>query len=45
MRKRALLSKKAIDWDDAKFKEAAKVGVRAKADSVTLFDDFAYGPK
>ena len=37
--------KRAIDWDDAKFKEAGKVGVWTKADSVTLFDDFAYGPK
>jgi len=37
--------KKAIDWDDEKFKEAGKVGVWTKADSVTLFDDFAYGPK
>jgi hypothetical protein len=37
--------KKAIDWDDAKFTEAGKVGVWTKADSVTLFDDFAYGPK
>jgi hypothetical protein len=37
--------KKAIDWDDEKFKEAGKVGVWTKADSVTLFDDFSYGPK
>src|SRR5437016_10052361 len=35
--------KKAIDWDDATFKEAGKVGVWTKADSVTLFDDFVYG--
>src|SRR5439155_8375811 len=37
--------KKAIDWDDAKFKDAGKVGVWTKADSVTLFDDFTYGSK
>ena len=35
--------KKAIEWDDVTFKEAGKVGVWTKADSVTLFDDFAYG--
>lgn len=28
-----------------KFKVAGKVGVWTKADSVTLFDDFNYGPK
>src|SRR5437870_2144849 len=37
--------KKAIEWDDATFKEAGKVGVWTKADSVTLFDDFNYGTK
>ena len=37
--------KKAIDWDDETFKEAGKVGVWTKADSVTLFDDFSYGAK
>jgi hypothetical protein len=37
--------KKAIDWDDNTFKDAGKVGVWTKADSVTLFDDFTYGPK
>ena len=37
--------KKAIDWDDNTFKEAGKVGVWTKADSVTLFDDFTYGAK
>ncbi|HYM07293.1 MAG TPA: family 16 glycoside hydrolase [Terriglobales bacterium] len=37
--------KKAIEWDDEKFKDAGKVGVWTKADSVTLFDDFAYGAK
>ncbi len=37
--------KKAIDWDDDTFKEAGKVGVWTKADSVTLFDDFSYGEK
>jgi 3-keto-disaccharide hydrolase len=37
--------KKALEWDDATFKEAGKVGVWTKADSVTLFDDFTYGAK
>ncbi|MCU1233431.1 MAG: hypothetical protein JWP63_1398 [Candidatus Solibacter sp.] len=37
--------KKAIEWDDATFKDAGKVGVWTKADSVTLFDDFSYGAK
>jgi 3-keto-disaccharide hydrolase len=37
--------KKALEWDDDTFKEAGKVGVWTKADSVTLFDDFAYGAK
>jgi hypothetical protein len=37
--------KKALEWDDDTFKEAGKVGVWTKADSVTLFDDFAYGGK
>ena len=37
--------KKAIEWDDETFKEAGKVGVWTKADSVTLFDDFSYGAK
>jgi hypothetical protein len=36
---------KALDWDDETFKEAGKVGVWTKADSVTEFDDFAYGSK
>jgi hypothetical protein len=38
-------SKKAIEWDDGTFKNAGKVGVWTKADSVTLFDDFTYGTK
>lgn len=37
--------KKVIEWDDSTFKEAGKVGVWTKADSVTLFDDFNYGSK
>jgi len=37
--------KKAIDWDDETFKDAGKVGVWTKADSVTIFDDFSYGTK
>lgn len=36
-------SQKALEWDDATFKEPGKVGVWTKADSVTLFDDFTYG--
>jgi hypothetical protein len=35
--------KKALDWDDDTFKDAGKVGVWTKADSVTLFDNFSYG--
>src|SRR4030095_4867182 len=34
--------KKALEWDDNTFKDAGKVGVWTKADSVTLFDDFTY---
>jgi hypothetical protein len=37
--------KKAIEWDDSTFKDAGKVGVWTKADSITLFDDFSYGGK
>jgi hypothetical protein len=37
--------KKALEWDDEKFKDAGKIGVWTKADSVTLFDDFTYGAK
>jgi hypothetical protein len=32
----------ALTWDDETFKDAGKVGVWTKADSVTLFDDFSY---
>ena len=32
----------ALTWDDETFKDAGKVGVWTKADSVTLFDDFTY---
>jgi hypothetical protein len=35
----------ALEWDDDTFKDAGKVGVWTKADSVTLFDDFRYGAK
>jgi hypothetical protein len=35
--------RKALDWDDTTFQDAGKVGVWTKADSATLFDDFAYG--
>jgi hypothetical protein len=37
--------KKALDWTDATFKDAGKVGVWTKADSVTLFDDFTFAGK
>lgn len=37
--------KKALEWDDETFKDAGKVGVWTKADSVTVFDDFTYGEK
>jgi len=37
--------KKVIDATDDSFKDAGKVGVWTKADSVTLFDDFSYGMK
>jgi len=39
----SLNGKKAFDWDDDTFKDAGKVGVWTKADSVTEFDDFTYG--
>jgi len=42
---RILLDGKAyIELDDAHIAGAGAVGVWTKADSVTLFDDFAYGP-
>src|SRR5215217_8561965 len=37
--------KQALDWGDETFKDAGKVGVWTKADSVTLFDDFSYETK
>lgn len=37
--------KHLFDAEDATFKEAGKVGVWTKADSVTLFDDFNHGAK
>jgi 3-keto-disaccharide hydrolase len=40
-----LNGQKALDWDDETFKDAGKVGVWTKADSVTVFDDFSYGSK
>jgi len=36
---------KALEWDDETFKDSGEVGVWTKADSVTVFDDFAYGSK
>ena len=41
----SLNGQKALDWDDETFKDAGKVGVWTKADSVTLFDDFTYASK
>ena len=37
--------KKVIEANDDSFSAAGQVGVWTKADSVTLFDDFDYGPK
>ena len=37
--------KKVIEASDDSLKDAGKVGVWTKADSVTLFDDFNYGEK
>jgi hypothetical protein len=37
--------KKALEWNDDTFKDAGKVGVWTKADSVTEFDDFTYGSR
>lgn len=36
---------KALEWDDETFKDAGQVGVWTKADSVTEFAGFAYGPR
>ena len=36
---------KTLEWDDETFKDAGKVGVWTKADSVTEFVGFAYGPR
>jgi 3-keto-disaccharide hydrolase len=37
--------KHMFDVEDKTFTEGGKVGVWTKADSVTLFDDFSYGPR
>jgi hypothetical protein len=37
--------RKAFGWKDDTFKDAGKVGLWTKADSITLFDDFSYGPE
>ena len=37
--------KEVIEATDESFKDAGKVGVWTKADSITLFDDFSYGEK
>jgi len=36
---------KALEWTDDTFKDAGKVGVWTKADSVTLFDNYSYGSR
>jgi hypothetical protein len=36
---------RVIEAADESLKDAGKVGVWTKADSVTLFDDFSYGDK
>jgi hypothetical protein len=36
---------KALEWNDDTFKNAGKIGVWTKADSVTAFDDFTYASK
>jgi hypothetical protein len=41
----SLNGQKAFEWDDETFKDAGRVGVWTKADSVTEFDDFAYAAK
>jgi hypothetical protein len=40
-----LNGQKALDWDDETFKDAGKLGLWTKADSVTAFDDFTYASK
>lgn len=40
-----LNGKHLFDVQDETFKDAGKVGLWTKADSVTLFDDFSYGAK
>ena len=37
--------KKLFEVEDETFKDAGKVGLWTKADSVMLFDDFSYGAK
>ena len=41
----SLNGQRALEWDDDTFREAGKVGVWTKADSVTVFDDFTYSSK
>ena len=36
--------KTLFEVEDSTFAEAGKLGLWTKADSVTLFDDFAFGP-
>ncbi len=36
---------RALEWDDETFKDAGRVGLWTKADSVTEFDDFTFGAK
>jgi hypothetical protein len=37
--------KQVLEAEDSTFSDTGKVGLWTKADSVTVFDDFAYGPK
>ena len=41
----SLNGQRALEWDDDTFKEAGKVGVWTKADSVDVLDDFTYSSK
>ena len=36
---------KALAWHDETFRDAGKVGVWTKADSITEFVGFGYGPR
>jgi hypothetical protein len=40
----SLNGKNVLEWEDKTFQDAGKVGLWTKADSVTMFDDFTFGP-